>query len=227
MLTVVKDLGMIHHGCVNKARWVEAKCSGCNRVTEMRKHRADTKEWCKDCARRSGTLATDGKKKCSTCKVVKSTDMFSSRKDSTDGLRSQCSACISTASAVRWKTLPEFKQRGLERSRRFSLMRNYGITLDEFNKMNATQGSKCKICDTHVNKLAGNTLYIDHCHITGAIRGLLCSRCNSGIGMMNDNIDTVRSALRYLEQDYTKNKKVPEVNNATQTASEKDRRTGH
>ncbi len=44
-------------------------------------------------------------------------------------------------------------------------------------------------------------LVIDHCHSTGAIRGLLCSNCNTAIGLLSDNPEIIRKAADYLEKE--------------------------
>lgn len=55
------------------------------------------------------------------------------------------------------------------------------------------QGSKCRICGIYADKLS-----VDHNHKTGQIRGLLCNKCNTGLGMFQDNTSIIESALKYL-----------------------------
>lgn len=62
------------------------------------------------------------------------------------------------------------------------------------------QDYKCGICNITLNlnvKCNKNT-HIDHCHTTGKVRGLLCSKCNTGIGMFKENIITLKRAIRYI-----------------------------
>jgi len=73
----------------------------------------------------------------------------------------------------------------------------YGITLDEYNKMFADQSGCCAICSIHQSEVKVS-LVVDHCHTTGAIRGLLCSPCNLAIGTFKDNITTLQNAIKYL-----------------------------
>jgi hypothetical protein len=74
------------------------------------------------------------------------------------------------------------------------LRHNYGITLDTFEKMIETCLNKCQICGDSFKSRPP----IDHDHKTGEVRGLLCKRCNVGIGMFLDNPELLKSAIKYL-----------------------------
>ena len=64
--------------------------------------------------------------------------------------------------------------------------------------MSAAQGDGCAICGG-VNDPPGRRLAIDHDHVTGQVRGLLCYRCNSAIGLFKDDVTVLRRAILYLE----------------------------
>jgi hypothetical protein len=70
--------------------------------------------------------------------------------------------------------------------------RTYGITLDDYKVMVAQQEGCCKICNEH------KSLVVDHCHKTGAVRGLLCSQCNRAMGLFQDDPNRLQSAVAYL-----------------------------
>lgn len=74
----------------------------------------------------------------------------------------------------------------------------YGISIDDYNKMFINQEGRCAICKTHQSELPKG-LHIDHCHKTNKVRGLLCFKCNSGIGKLNDDVEILKSAIQYLE----------------------------
>jgi hypothetical protein len=78
----------------------------------------------------------------------------------------------------------------------------YGLTEAAFAQMLLDQNGCCAICsrtfDTSGPKLAKPC--VDHCHATGRIRALLCTRCNSTVGFADDNVETLRSAIAYLER---------------------------
>lgn len=78
----------------------------------------------------------------------------------------------------------------------YRLVRKYGITLEQFNAMLDAQGGVCKICEK-VNE-NGRALNVDHDHATGKIRGLLCHRCNTAIGLLKDSAILVRAVVAYL-----------------------------
>lgn len=56
----------------------------------------------------------------------------------------------------------------------------------------------CMICATAFH-LTKKGKIVDHCHVTGVIRGIICHHCNVGLGMFKDDIDLLKSAIRYLE----------------------------
>lgn len=73
-------------------------------------------------------------------------------------------------------------------------LRKYGLSIADFDAMVERQGGVCAICRGDDPR----GLVIDHCHDTGQVRGLLCNRCNTGIGMLRDNAAVVASAGHYL-----------------------------
>jgi hypothetical protein len=69
----------------------------------------------------------------------------------------------------------------------------YGLSPKEYYALVARQGGACAIC----RKI--KPLCVDHCHLTGKVRGLLCHTCNSALGFWGDSPSLVRRALKYLE----------------------------
>lgn len=87
------------------------------------------------------------------------------------------------------------------RRRRVWLRQGYGITLEEYQRMFAAQGGVCAICaepETSTYRGKVRELGVDHCHITGKVRGLLCSQCNVAIGKLRDDPALIRNALAYV-----------------------------
>ena len=121
-------------------------------------------------------------KMCTTCKQEKPATEFYINKRSCDGLENRCTVCSK------------------KRSRKHSIARNYGVSLEDYDSLLKKQEGKCAICCCDHN--IGNGGYphfsIDHDHITGKIRGLLCNSCNFAIGLFKDNIDVLMRAVNYL-----------------------------
>ncbi len=70
-----------------------------------------------------------------------------------------------------------------------------------------SQDNLCAICnkpETQVRQGLVIKLAVDHCHKTGIVRGLLCTKCNKGLGMFLDNSDNLIKASEYLNQSYPK-----------------------
>ena len=81
------------------------------------------------------------------------------------------------------------------------LRRTYGITVDEYNELLASQGNVCAICETTEpgNSNGVHTKFsVDHDHTTGEVRGLLCNNCNRGIGLLQDSASLLLQAHLYL-----------------------------
>ena len=81
-----------------------------------------------------------------------------------------------------------------------SLLKKYKLSLEDYNLMFEEQNGCCKICNTHQTDLK-KPLFVDHCHITGNVRGLLCSTCNSALGMLKDNVSLFERATHYLRSN--------------------------
>jgi hypothetical protein len=131
-----------------------------------------------------------------------------------DGLSSMCKSCSIDS---RKKNYQKFKKDYQEKSKeRYNLFyknnmayddkkRNtrfkklYGINLEEYNKMLSEQNNLCYIC--HKTNNDGRKLSIDHNHETGKIRKLLCKKCNSAIGLLNEDIELFKKCIEYLGED--------------------------
>jgi hypothetical protein len=79
------------------------------------------------------------------------------------------------------------------------LKHEYGLTPEALAAIYETQGRQCAVCGAARDLRGPNGLVIDHCHKSGAVRGLLCSSCNVGIGHFRENPEYLVAAKRYLE----------------------------
>lgn len=73
----------------------------------------------------------------------------------------------------------------------------YGLTEDEYLALFVKQNNRCAICSISFEKVSA---HVDHCHETKKVRGLLCSKCNTILGMSNDNIIILNNAVKYLNR---------------------------
>ena len=87
-------------------------------------------------------------------------------------------------------------------SKNSKLLKEYGITLEEYYKISESQNNKCKICnkeETRESKGIKWKLSVDHCHKTGKIRGLLCGKCNVGLAKFEEEERQFLNAIKYLK----------------------------
>ncbi len=116
----------------------------------------------------------------------------------------KCKTCYLDHKKKYYKTIKEkqslymkdWNKNNPEKAHASKIKRKYGITLDQYNKLVLLQYNKCAICKNETNK----KLSVDHCHKTLKIRGLLCVKCNRGIGFFDDSITLLQSAINYLIQ---------------------------
>lgn len=84
------------------------------------------------------------------------------------------------------------------------VMNKYGLTLDELQHMEYSTGNRCQICGKSPNeqkphwRSGTHSLFVDHCHKTGKVRGLLCRNCNTAIGLMNDDPELMMKMIDYI-----------------------------
>jgi hypothetical protein len=133
-------------------------------------------------------------KKCNVCDMEKSLDKFVKRANRPNGFQAYCKECHNKKMRLNDRS---------EYNRSFSLKKQYGITIEDYNKMFLKQNGCCAICNLHIleiNKGIKKNLCVDHNHETGQVRGLLCDKCNRGIGLLQDNKDILLRAYNYLDK---------------------------
>ncbi len=119
---------------------------------------------------------------CNRCHETKPHAGFSPKAGDGKGPRQPCKACTNVARRERYRTTNEYE--GMTRA---SLERLYGLTLEEYRRMEAAQGGLCAVCNEPERPCKDGTvrrLGVDHCHATGQVRELLCRRCNTLLGSM-------------------------------------------
>ena len=138
---------------------------------------------------------------CIICKKEKVRDDFYIDKSHKDGLGSSCKVCRKLQAKKR-----HMSKEGSKLIRESKLKDKYGINLDDYDKMFEAQNGVCAICGKpETKKTVTGVFYrlsVDHHHLTGQVRGLLCKRHNTAIGQfdVDENLDMLKSALKYLEK---------------------------
>jgi hypothetical protein len=130
-------------------------------------------------------------KKCTQCGKLKNLTDFGKNKEAKDGYSLECKTCASARHKNYCGTCKEKIANG-------SLIRNYGITLENKRSMWREQGGRCAICKKKL--IDPCDCCVDHCHITGVIRGMLCSGCNYGLGCLQDDPIILQAAINYLKK---------------------------
>ena len=136
-------------------------------------------------------IQVEGTKYCKSCDTTKPIDDFYLRNKTSMVRHSTCKECD--------------KKRVKENHdpvayRNAELQRRYGITQQDYEVMIAEQNKQCAICNTTEPGGRHNRGYfvVDHCHTTGKVRKLLCNNCNTALGLVGDNVDTLHKMINYL-----------------------------
>jgi Recombination endonuclease VII len=127
-------------------------------------------------------------KTCTRCGASKSLEEFARNSRYKSGRTAACKECLSANARNTYD--PEY-------TRERHYLRQYGITIADYDRMLADQGGKCAICPTDSPGRHGR-FHVDHCHETGKVRGLLCSNCNRGLGLFQDNAHYLMTASKYV-----------------------------
>lgn len=180
-------------------------------------------------------------KTCSKCKLSKSLEEFHKSKRLSQGVRSWCKSCerdqhkewvINNPDKIaeidrryNQNNKPKVKEKikkwkarnpNIVNARR--LKRRYGLTMDQYRAILTTQDHCCAICKRHENEII-LALHVDHNHITGKVRGMLCSSCNQALGLLKDNPELCRLSAIYLEIDGNNLNKILEIDNEKDSAT--------
>jgi len=131
---------------------------------------------CKHCCRKRekkhvGKFNPLKEKKCNQCGVVKKAKYFHRNGGKRTGLCEDCKVC-------RNKKIVE---------------KRYNLEEGQLEQMKKDVDYKCELCNNETS------LAVDHCHKSGKVRGMLCAKCNTGIGQLNDDIELMKRAIKYIK----------------------------
>jgi len=136
-----------------------------------------------------------GRKRCPHCEKYKALDKFHVDSSKWDGRQAWCKMCLTQRARKRYAQGKVYTPK----KQAYYRKRNYGIDETVYQAMLLAQDRKCAICHQPETAKKG-TLSVDHSHVTGEIRGLLCYKCNSALGSLDDDPERIRALLEYLEK---------------------------
>ena len=130
-------------------------------------------------------------RKCRTCGVEKELEEFykSGRKDRPEERHNECKECTKIRVKVNYCPI---------RTRSNDLRRNYGITIEDYDRMLEDQGGTCMLCPATPESQRHGRLHVDHSHETGEVRGLLCHNCNTALGLLNEDVGRMAAMIAYI-----------------------------
>jgi hypothetical protein len=135
-------------------------------------------------AQKAGTIGTDG--------YIRNTTTY----------KTSCKKCYSKNSLKKYHKLsPEEKRKkasknscnNYEYRKQYRLKKRYGLTTEEFSAMVLSQNNKCKICGVEMS-----SPQVDHNHLTGEVRSLLCRPCNTSLGLLKEDPQILRNMISYI-----------------------------
>ena len=135
---------------------------------------------------------------CTVCKEEKDTSAFHKAGNKKRGYQFSCKVCKINKREERKASMSHADWALI--NRRNWLRTEYGLSLEDYGQMLKKQDHKCAICKTDETDVFKQVLYVDHCHNTGKIRGLLCMQCNAGLGKFKDSLDMLEAAKDYLKK---------------------------
>jgi len=146
---------------------------------------------------------TDDELICRKCGKSKPLSRFANNgngytyKDGKSRYKAVCKDCL-TAYQREWKRNNPQRAKRIDRAYRIKV--KYGITRDEYAALLKSQNGTCALCGAERASSRNENLNIDHNHETGQIRGLLCTRCNTVIGLVNEDISLLSKMVEYLKE---------------------------
>jgi len=138
-------------------------------------------------------------KTCKTCKTLKPIKEFNKAPGNKDGYNNSCKLCKKKYAKERGQ---KNKEKISQKKREKDLKRNYDFTVQEYNLLLRKQKGKCNICGSTDPGKNRKYFPVDHCHLTGKVRGLLCNKCNCALGLLNDDLKMLEKATNYLKKHY-------------------------
>jgi hypothetical protein len=149
-------------------------------------------------------LKLQGLRGCNSCGEIQNIENFNP--DSSGGLKGKCKYCLHLYEQKYHNRKPLSKDDfyhkistndRAERMHIKKIVRVHNVDFSTALELRATK--VCEICRKTEDD-NGRRLAVDHCHITGKVRGILCNGCNRGIGYLGDDVERLENAIKYLKK---------------------------
>jgi hypothetical protein len=172
----------------------------------------------RDLARRRRPRALAGVEvwECTACLCWFAAEHFFGTKTNTSGLTSRCRPCHGAQSMrtrdperhrrAKLAAIQRQRQNNPDRFWAVELRRSFGLTIEQYRALLASQGGGCAVCGALANP-DGRRLAVDHDHTSGEVRGILCTPCNWAIGGMRDSPARLEAAAEYLRNPPAKQRR--------------------
>lgn len=172
-----------------------ATCGKSFETVQSQLDRGNGKYCSRGCYGRANRLPLDQPgRECTRCTTWKPAEAFGENPRRPGQLRPHCDPCRRRYERERKARDPETAAR----KRLTATMTGYGLTLADYDRMLTEQGGACLVCGSDQPGGGHLRLVVDHCHVTGRVRGLLCNPCNIGLANFRDDPTLLASAIRYL-----------------------------
>jgi hypothetical protein len=135
---------------------------------------------------------------CSSCKEEKDESLFPLARGKARGYAWVCKECKKAKHQAKKASMSD--EDWFLTQRKYWLKSEYGLTLEDYNNKVKEQDHKCAICKCDETDAFKGLLFVDHCHTTGTVRGLLCHHCNTALGKFRDSKEILTSAIDYVEK---------------------------
>ena len=174
---------------------LRVECKGCSKIDNYNRNSTLREKTLKIKEEKLKEIQKQTTKVCSKCKteLPKTKEYFTTNSKSLDGYHSLCRTCHKQTSKL-------WKEKNKEALKWRTLYKMYGISKEEYLSLFQLQENKCAICGKIGGLETGNYLVVDHNHDTGKIRGLLCSTCNTAIGVLY-SIELLDNAKEYIKEN--------------------------
>lgn len=135
---------------------------------------------------------------CSSCHQEKDESLFPKANNKARGYAWVCKECKKAKHEAKKASMSS--EDWVLQTRKYWLKTEYGLSLEDYNNKVKEQDHKCAICRCDETDAFKGLLFVDHCHTSGKVRGLLCHHCNTALGKFKDSKEILSNAIAYVDK---------------------------